>query len=62
MLLTRETDIRLGEKQGEDLKNRVDFAKEHNGDDFVSIHANASKNHDDMEQRLFIIKGLKRKN
>ncbi len=29
-MLTREKDIRLGEKQGEDLKNRVDFAKEHN--------------------------------
>ena len=61
-MLTRETDIRLGEKQGEDLKNRVDFAKEHNGDIFVSIHANASQKHDGYGTETFIIKDLKRKN
>lgn len=61
VLLTRETDIRLGEKQGEDLKNRVDFAKEHNGDVFVSIHANASKNHDGYGTETFYYKGSEKK-
>ncbi|EJV87709.1 N-acetylmuramoyl-L-alanine amidase [Bacillus cereus] len=61
VMLTRETDIRLGEKQGEDLKNRVDFAKEHNGDVFVSIHANASKNHDGYGTETFYYKGSEKK-
>ncbi|WP_144649706.1 N-acetylmuramoyl-L-alanine amidase [Bacillus cereus] len=61
VMLTRETDIRLGEKQGEDLKNRVDFAKEHNGDIFVSIHANASQNHDGYGTETFYYKGSEKK-
>ncbi|GAB6457204.1 MULTISPECIES: N-acetylmuramoyl-L-alanine amidase [Bacillus] len=60
-MLTRETDIRLGEKQGEDLKNRVDFAKEHNGDIFVSIHANASQKHDGYGTETFYYKGSEKK-
>ncbi|MGG0705930.1 N-acetylmuramoyl-L-alanine amidase [Bacillus paramobilis] len=61
VMLTRETDIRLGEKQGEDLKNRVDFAKEHNGDIFVSIHANASQKHDGHGTETFYYKGSEKK-
>ncbi|PIE93906.1 N-acetylmuramoyl-L-alanine amidase [Bacillus fungorum] len=61
VMLTRETDIRLGEKQGEDLKNRVDFAKEHNGDIFVSIHANASQNHDGYGTETYYYKGSEKK-
>ena len=61
-MLTRETDIRLGEKQGEDLKNRVDFAKEHNGDIFVSIHTNASQKHDGYGTETFYYKRIERKN
>ncbi|EEL71391.1 N-acetylmuramoyl-L-alanine amidase [Bacillus mycoides] len=56
VLLTRETDIRLGENQPEDLKNRVEFAKEHNGDIFVSIHANGSNNHDGYGTETFYYK------
>ncbi|MDM5238615.1 N-acetylmuramoyl-L-alanine amidase [Bacillus cereus] len=60
-MLTRETDIRLGENQGEDLKNRVNFAKEHNGDVFVSIHANASQKHDGYGTETFYYKGSEKK-
>ncbi|QHH87726.1 N-acetylmuramoyl-L-alanine amidase [Bacillus pacificus] len=61
VMLTRETDIRLDEKQGEDLKKRVDFAKEHNGDIFVSIHANASQKHDGYGTETFYYKGSEKK-
>ncbi|MCC2324226.1 N-acetylmuramoyl-L-alanine amidase [Bacillus wiedmannii] len=61
VMLTRETDIRLDEKQGEDLKKRVDFAKEHNGDIFVSIHANASQKHDGHGTETFYYKGSEKK-
>ncbi|WP_141536068.1 N-acetylmuramoyl-L-alanine amidase, partial [Bacillus cereus] len=61
VMLTRETDIRLGENQGEDLKNRVNFAKEHNGDVFVSIHANASQKHDGYGTETFYYKGSEKK-
>ncbi|MGF9769808.1 N-acetylmuramoyl-L-alanine amidase [Bacillus albus] len=61
VMLTRETDIRLDEKQGEDLKKRVDFAKEHNGDIFVSIHANASKKHDGYGTETFYYRGSEKK-
>ncbi|WP_088292924.1 N-acetylmuramoyl-L-alanine amidase [Bacillus mycoides] len=61
VLLTRETDIRLGENQPEDLKNRVEFAKEHNGDIFVSIHANGSNNHDGYGTETFYYKGSEKK-
>ncbi|HFK1451329.1 MULTISPECIES: N-acetylmuramoyl-L-alanine amidase [Bacillus cereus group] len=61
VMLTRETDIRLDEKQGEDLKKRVDFAKEHNGDIFVSIHANASQKHDGYGTETFYFKGSEKK-
>ncbi|WP_342718975.1 N-acetylmuramoyl-L-alanine amidase [Bacillus paramycoides] len=61
VMLTRETDIRLDEKQGEDLKKRVDFAKEHNGDIFVSIHANASKKHDGHGTETFYYRGSEKK-
>ncbi|KOS28091.1 N-acetylmuramoyl-L-alanine amidase, partial [Bacillus anthracis] len=42
-LLTRKADTRPGKNQKSSLEKRVKFAKENNGDIFVSIHANASK-------------------
>lgn len=41
--MTRETDIRLGATQNEDLKARVDFANSKNPNIFVSIHVNANE-------------------
>ncbi|HDR7795992.1 TPA: N-acetylmuramoyl-L-alanine amidase, partial [Bacillus luti] len=61
VLLTRETNNRFSENQSEDLKKRVEFAKENNGDIFVSIHANASKNHDGYGTETFYYKGAEKK-
>ncbi|MES5894767.1 N-acetylmuramoyl-L-alanine amidase [Bacillus cereus group sp. RP43] len=61
VLLTRETDSSFSDKQTEDLKKRVEFAKEHNADVFVSIHANASKNHDGYGTETFYYKGSETK-
>ena len=58
-LLTRETDIRLGDDQKSDLENRVKFAKEHDGDIFVSIHANASQEHNGYGTETFYYKESK---
>ncbi|PQZ59372.1 N-acetylmuramoyl-L-alanine amidase [Bacillus sp. MYb209] len=45
-LLTREENGNPGSNKDESLVNRVKFGQENNGDIFVSIHANSSKNHD----------------
>ena len=39
--MTRDTDEALGEKKGEDMKERKRIANESQGDIFVSIHQNA---------------------
>lgn len=39
--MTRDTDEALGEKKGEDMKERKRIANESDGDIFVSIHQNA---------------------
>ncbi|KFN02160.1 hypothetical protein DJ93_4248 [Bacillus clarus] len=41
VLLTRESDIRPGHDQKSSLQERVAFAKQNQGDIFISIHANA---------------------
>ncbi|KAA0804323.1 MULTISPECIES: N-acetylmuramoyl-L-alanine amidase [Bacillus cereus group] len=41
VLLTRESDTRLGHDQKSSLQERVKFAKQNQGDIFISIHANA---------------------
>ena len=38
--MTRDTDEALGEKKGEDMKERKRIANESDGDIFVSIHLN----------------------
>ncbi|MDM5431160.1 N-acetylmuramoyl-L-alanine amidase [Bacillus mycoides] len=40
-LLTRESDVRLGHDQKSSLQERVAFARQNEGDIFISIHANA---------------------
>ncbi|MEV5110465.1 N-acetylmuramoyl-L-alanine amidase [Bacillus sp. LBA3-1-1.1] len=45
-LLTREENGNPGSNRNESLVNRVKFGQENNADIFVSIHANASENHD----------------
>ncbi|PIE93873.1 N-acetylmuramoyl-L-alanine amidase [Bacillus fungorum] len=41
VLLTRQSDIRPGHDQKSSLQERVKFAKQNQGDIFISIHANA---------------------
>lgn len=40
-LLTRSTDVRLGNTSKEDLDGRASFARRHSADFFVSIHSNS---------------------
>ncbi|MGA5663816.1 N-acetylmuramoyl-L-alanine amidase [Bacillus bombysepticus] len=43
VLLTHNTDVRPGKNATDSLKKRVKFARENNGDIFVSIHGNGDK-------------------
>lgn len=42
ILMTRETDILLGDSINQDLDNRVNFANQNKADYFVSIHCNST--------------------
>ncbi|WP_242254887.1 N-acetylmuramoyl-L-alanine amidase [Bacillus cereus group sp. BfR-BA-01379] len=59
-LLTREENGNPGSNKNESLANRVKFGQEHNGDIFVSIHANSSENHDGHGTETYYYKKSKR--
>ncbi|MES9698391.1 N-acetylmuramoyl-L-alanine amidase, partial [Bacillus sp. JJ927] len=59
-LLTREENGNPGSNKNESLANRVKFGQENNGDIFVSIHANASENHDGYGTETYYYKKSKR--
>lgn len=46
VICTRENDIALGVNEAQDLKERVSIANQNNASLFVSIHTNASYEHD----------------
>lgn len=55
VMFTRTDDTRPGTSGPDSLKKRVEFAQEHNGDIFVSIHANGSQYKMDKGQKHYII-------